>query len=420
VVVNSEDAARALLDPHSRKLSERSSLYQGSTSVQIDDTQDIQRKLINDEFNDSAVTAYRPMILRKVKQLVLNLLDSPEHYHEHGHTMASSVLMSALYGYDIAGPDDPLVRIMEQSAAEAQAMPGKTAGSSLMLSSLPFLQRLKRWFVQILSDDEEPDKSFDAMDAPLRFVKQRMEKGFYPRSLVSESLTKVDKDGYGDQIIKEAAASAFATATGTITAAYRTFLLAMTLFPESQKRAMSEIDAFMNSTDKLPTIEERESLPYVSAILRETLRWHPTRPLGTPQVAIEDDVYGDIFVPKGSTIIPNHWAMSRDADVYPNPEHFQPERFLNSVGELFNANEDDSPLAFGWGERSCPGRHLAGEVLWTAIAMTLANFAVGQRSVVGFEPHWTKGAISSPLPFPCAIIPRADPDDIRQEMYSED
>ena len=57
------------------------------------------------------------------------------------------------------------------------------------------------------------------------------------------------------------------------------FFLAMTLFPEAQEKAQAEIDAVIG-TDRLPTYTDRESLPFVEAVVKEVLRWHVTLPLG--------------------------------------------------------------------------------------------------------------------------------------------
>ena len=57
------------------------------------------------------------------------------------------------------------------------------------------------------------------------------------------------------------------------------FLLAMVLYPDVQKCAQAEIDSVIGR-DRLPTFEDRESLPYIDAVLRETLRWEPVVPLG--------------------------------------------------------------------------------------------------------------------------------------------
>lgn len=58
-------------------------------------------------------------------------------------------------------------------------------------------------------------------------------------------------------------------------------ILAMVLYPEVQKRAQAEIDSVIGSNlARLPGWEDRSSLPYIDAVIKETLRWHPVAPLG--------------------------------------------------------------------------------------------------------------------------------------------
>lgn len=64
----------------------------------------------------------------------------------------------------------------------------------------------------------------------------------------------------------------------------------MVLNPEVQKRAQAEIDRVVG-TDRLPDFGDRVSIPYVEAVLRETMRFHPIAPLGVPHAGVSDDVY---------------------------------------------------------------------------------------------------------------------------------
>jgi cytochrome P450 len=76
------------------------------------------------------------------------------------------------------------------------------------------------------------------------------------------------------------------------------FFMAMALHPAVQKRIQDEIDRVVG-TDRLPTFEDRPSLPLVDAVVREILRWRPVVPLAIPHTAIKDDVYKGYFIPKG-------------------------------------------------------------------------------------------------------------------------
>ncbi|KAG2069083.1 cytochrome P450 [Suillus decipiens] len=195
----------------------------------------------------------------------------------------------------------------------------------------------------------------------------------------------------------------------TTTAALMNFTLAMVLYPDVQKRAQAEID-FVVGGDRLPTFEDRASLPYVESVLRETLRWHPVGPLGVPHATSSDDTYDGYFIPKGTTVISNIWAISRDEKRYPKASSFIPERFL----DVNNALTDDDPASyvFGFGRRACPGRHAADASLWSAIVTILATVKFSpakddQGKAIEFTPQFTTGLTRSPVVFPCNISARS-------------
>ena len=78
----------------------------------------------------------------------------------------------------------------------------------------------------------------------------------------------------------------------------------MILYPECQKRAQAELDAVIG-TDRHPTLADRSKLPYLEAMWKELLRWHPPVPLALPHIVGEEDDYKGYFIPKGTMIHPN-------------------------------------------------------------------------------------------------------------------
>jgi hypothetical protein len=84
------------------------------------------------------------------------------------------------------------------------------------------------------------------------------------------------------------------------------FFLAMTLYPEAQRKAQEEIDRVVGTT-RLPTFNDRPNLPYVDALVKEVLRWNPIAPMGVPHTSIKDDICEGYFIPKGSMVLPNIW-----------------------------------------------------------------------------------------------------------------
>jgi cytochrome P450 len=80
----------------------------------------------------------------------------------------------------------------------------------------------------------------------------------------------------------------------------------MALFPDVQRKAQEEI-AHVVGQNRLPTVADRANLPYINAVVKEVLRWHPVAPMGLPHMSTSDDTYDNYFIPKGSIILCNIW-----------------------------------------------------------------------------------------------------------------
>lgn len=80
----------------------------------------------------------------------------------------------------------------------------------------------------------------------------------------------------------------------------------MTVFPEVQQKAQAEIDRVVGA-ERLPTLDDRERLPYVDALAKEILRWHPIAPMGVPHSNSEDATYRGYRIPKDAILLPNIW-----------------------------------------------------------------------------------------------------------------
>ncbi|KAG1829819.1 cytochrome P450 [Suillus variegatus] len=445
VVINSQHVAEALLGKRARIYCDRPYLatlkpYGWSVNFGFANYSDewrLCRRLFHQTFRPESALKFRPMQIKRAHEMIVNLIDDPQHYHSHFATFSSSVAMSVIYDYQTSPRDDPLVRIVENAVAIGfQVVIPERA---ILLKTFPFLLKLPDWCwgSSIKREAQASTNHMTEMtEVPFLYTKQHMAESlaFGQFSMVAENLQRIEKR---DQISRPLFEGALkkAAATGMI-GSYETatvlmaFALAMVSYPDVQKRAQAEIDSVVGR-DCLPAFEDRVSLPYVESVLRETLRWQPVGPF-VPRATSSDDIYDGYFIPKGlpssshDQIIGNmihqerlsyatygqfilFRGISRDEKRYPDASVFIPERFIDANGAL----TDDNPAEYmcGFGRRRCPGRHAADASLWSAIVTMLAtvefSFAKdSQGKVIEFTPQFTTGFIHAAMVFPCSISPR--------------
>ena len=148
----------------------------------------------------------------------------------------------------------------------------------------------------------------------------------------------------------------------------------MIAHPEYQKRAQDELDTVVGRS-RAPTFADAPNLPYIQALVKESLRWRPPLPLGIPHATTEDDWYEGMFIPKGTMCIVNFWQCHRDPAAYgPDAASFNPERFLDEHGGLIPGpveTRDDGHSTYGFGRRACVGKHAANDSLFITMATVL-------------------------------------------------
>ncbi len=76
----------------------------------------------------------------------------------------------------------------------------------------------------------------------------------------------------------------------------------MAMHPEIQQKAKKELDLVVGS-DRLPTYDDYDSLPYIRAIFMECSRWLPVIPMGLPHRVTADEYYKEYFIPAGTIIL---------------------------------------------------------------------------------------------------------------------
>ncbi|KAK6382185.1 hypothetical protein LTS17_004072 [Exophiala oligosperma] len=198
------------------------------------------------------------------------------------------------------------------------------------------------------------------------------------------------------------------------------FLKAMTCLPEVQKKAQAEIDAVVGQ-DRTPQWSDYEKLPYVSQVLKESMRWRPVGGAGVPHALFADAYVDGMFLPKGSVVFFNVWGLHNDEKYIPDPGRFNPDRFAGRtlLAPEYATTADYASrdhYNYGVGRGLCPGIHLGERNLWIGIAKLLWAFDFEQdvdangnpiRPDTNYETGYSEGFIVCTNDFPYKVAPRS-------------
>lgn len=163
----------------------------------------------------------------------------------------------------------------------------------------------------------------------------------------------------------------FIAGTDTTAGALEWAMTELLRCPEKMRKAQSEIDQVIGK-DRSVQESDISRLPYLGALVKETYRLHPPAPFLIPHKAEKDVQLCDYMVPKNAQVWVNVWAIGRDPIVWPNPESFIPERFLER--EIDFKGQHFELIPFGTGRRMCPGIPLAYRMLCLMLAELLHSF----------------------------------------------
>lgn len=141
--------------------------------------------------------------------------------------------------------------------------------------------------------------------------------------------------------------------------------------PESLNKAKAELGQAVGA-DRTFEEDDIDNLPYLKAVIKETLRLHPPIPFLVPRRAMEDTNFQGYHIPKDTQVLVNAWAIGRDPEVWDEPWSFKPERFLGSTVDYKGQNYELIP--FGAGRRMCAGVPLAHRMLHLILGSLLHKF----------------------------------------------
>lgn len=238
-----------------------------------------------------------------------------------------------------------------------------------IMEAIPWLAKLPEWLYPLPSIILKSSKHMQRYFAALakEAAANSTEDNF------SKSLLAAQREhGITDEDISSLTANMIGGGVDTTTSSTLTLILAMCVFPEVQRKAQEELDRVVGQ-DRYPEWADEEHLPYIRAVVNETLRWRTVTILGgIPHAPIRDDEYNGYVIPKDTAITGNLWAIHRNPREFPEPDVFRPERFLDGLERPYPNKKGHN--AFGWGRRQCSGQPLAEQGLFITIARMIWAF----------------------------------------------
>jgi len=223
-----------------------------------------------------------------------------------------------------------------------------------------------------------------------RIIRERRGSGEDPGDVLSMLLSARDSEGMGlsDEELRDEAMTLFLAGHETTANALTWALSLVSAHPEVALRLEQEVDAL---GARAPRFEDLGRLPYAMAVFKETMRLYPPAYL-LGRVSLTQTSIGGYRIARGQHVFVNVFAIHRRADLFPEPDSFRPERFLDGAERRLPKS---AYMPFGGGPRVCVGNHFALMEGQLVLARLAQRFALA-GSVRGVEAR--SGAREPKLP----------------------
>lgn len=361
----------------------------------------LQRKLMHHGVGVQAVRKYRSFQNDESRLVALDLLSKPDEYVKHFERYATSVVSIIGFGRRVESSEDPiitegmclasalacfsntyrlhtapctfaltpLVIAVMQLAAELN-VPGKKF--PMLMETFPFLAR----FPNAIAPWKYGLGSKRGRGFFYALAEEAAKKPGHEDSFVKHLFAAREKYTLDDEEISSLSGNLFGAGSDTSSSTLITFVLACCAFPEALVPAYEELDRVVGP-HRSPHFDDQPNLPYINALVKEVLRWRSVAIIGgQPHSPTQDDTYNGWLIPKGTWIQGNVWAIHHNEREFPDPDQFNPRRYLPGSPENRPFPGERGYMTFGWGRRVCSGQALAEQGTWVTIARLLWGFHI--------------------------------------------
>ncbi|XP_053444125.1 cytochrome P450 1B1 [Nycticebus coucang] len=292
---------------------------------------------------------------------------------------------------------------------------GRTVGAGSLVDVLPWLQLFPNPVRTAFREFAQINLSFTnfVFDKFLRH-RECLGPGAAPRDLMDAFILSAEKkvtgnSGHGGaqldlENVPATLTDIFGASQDTLSTALQWLLLLLARYPDVQARVQAELDQVVGR-DRLPCMGDQPNLPYVMAFLYEAMRFSSFVPVTIPHATTASTSILGYHIPKDTVVFVNQWSVNHDPVKWPNPEDFDPTRFLDQDG-FINKDLTSSVMIFSVGRRRCIGEELSKMqlFLFTSILAHQCNFRANPKEPLTM--NFTYGLSIKPKSFKINITLR--------------
>ncbi|PPQ95023.1 hypothetical protein CVT25_000486 [Psilocybe cyanescens] len=398
------------------------------------------RRALHAHLQPKIVSNYGPTLMRNAKQHIIDIINEPHRHQDHAKRYSASVVMALAYGKNPKSYEDPDIQAVNRCLTR---LGNNLRPGMWKVDAYPILRYIPGYLKELQDGHAEELKLFKSQLNEVKMKVVRLSLSYspscnlhtrpasishisYPQTtlltLPTHPYPHLQERGeevpssFGKYLLERQkelelsddetaylAGSIFGAGSDTTAGAISIAVLAAACYPDAQRKVQEELDAVIGRV-RAPTFADQDILPQTMAFILETFRWRPVTAGGFAHKATRDIVWGNYVIPKGASVIGNVWSIGRDPAFFPDPESFNPQRWLTEEGKI---KEDLKAYTFGFGRRVCPGQHMATASVFVNTALIQWAFKVSSDPSSPIDQlAFTESANAHPLPFKVNFEPR--------------
>ncbi|CAL1574999.1 unnamed protein product [Knipowitschia caucasica] len=277
---------------------------------------------------------------------------------------------------------------------------GETVGAGSLVDVMPWLQSFPNPVRSLYENFKSLNEEF------FSFVKDKVgqhRETFDPEVTrdISDAIINVIECGKDNGLSKEFVEATVTDLIGagqdTVATAMQWIILLLVKHPDMQAELHSVIDKVVGP-DRLPTMEDKHSMPYLDAFIYEVMRFTSFVPVTIPHSTTADVSIEGLHIPKDTVVFINQWSVNHDPLKWSDPQIFDPTRFLDETGAL-DRDLANSVMIFSTGKRRCIGDQIAKVEIFLFTAILLHQCCFESNPSVGVSLDCSYGLTLKPLHF---------------------